>query len=337
MGLRFRKSIKLGNLVKLNISKSGLSATIGKSGASVNIGSKGVYANVNPSIAGIKGTGVSYRKKLLSNPFNYKKDSQELKEIKNINDNREIKKEKQTDDNSSFDDLIYIHKIPDNVLNKNEFSNINDLENKDLLIIGDEETVEKEIGDFLDNIDLPYSVSANYELEDKVLLVDLDLPEIELLKTKSISLSKEEYAKTIINLGLYLSINFFNISSYIDEIILSSFISKRNKDGDLVDEYLYSVKFLRDEFEKTDFKKLDDTYAFLLKFDNRINMSDSYSFKAIKPYVLANEILIDEAISGLERLGYNSKDIKGILPTLNNVKLKTTDEYIKEALRLLKK
>ena len=73
MGLRFRKSIKLGNLVKLNISKSGLSATIGKGGASVNIGSKGVYANVNPSVAGIKGTGVSYRKKLLSNPFSYKK------------------------------------------------------------------------------------------------------------------------------------------------------------------------------------------------------------------------------------------------------------------------
>ena len=69
MGIRFRKSIKLGDLVKLNISKSGISATVGKGGASLNIGKSGVYANVNPSVAGVKGTGVSYRKKLLGNPL----------------------------------------------------------------------------------------------------------------------------------------------------------------------------------------------------------------------------------------------------------------------------
>lgn len=73
MGIRFRKSLKLGKLLRLNFSKSGVSATVGKSGASLNVSKSGVYANVNPNVAGIKGTGVSYREKILS----FSKDKKE--------------------------------------------------------------------------------------------------------------------------------------------------------------------------------------------------------------------------------------------------------------------
>ncbi|MBR5739456.1 MAG: DUF4236 domain-containing protein, partial [Lachnospiraceae bacterium] len=38
MGIRFSKSIKLGNYLRLNLSGSGVSATVGKTGASVTIG-----------------------------------------------------------------------------------------------------------------------------------------------------------------------------------------------------------------------------------------------------------------------------------------------------------
>ena len=274
MGIRFRKSIKLGDLVKLNISKSGISATVGKGGASLNIGKSGVYANVNPSVAGVKGTGVSYRKKLLGNP---------LKSNKAI---KESKAEYKEITSSNYEVIYNVHKTADNVLSKEEFSKIDGIDNLDLLIKGDEDTIEKEIGIFLDILDLDYPVSCNYELEDETLYVDLDLPEIEIFKSKGIDLSKEEYFKTVINLGLYLTMNFFNISSYIDEVVLSSFISKRNKDGDLIDEYIYSIKFIRDLFEKTNLKDLDDTYSFILKFENRINVSSTYSFKSIKPYTL---------------------------------------------------
>ena len=64
MGIRFSKSIKLGNLLKINISKSGVSTTLGKKGASINVGSKGTYLNLSPTVAGITGTGVSYRQKI---------------------------------------------------------------------------------------------------------------------------------------------------------------------------------------------------------------------------------------------------------------------------------
>lgn len=59
MGLRYRKSIKLIPGVKLNISKSGISASVGKPGNTANISRRGVKSTV-----GIPGTGLSYSKML---------------------------------------------------------------------------------------------------------------------------------------------------------------------------------------------------------------------------------------------------------------------------------
>lgn len=61
MGFRFRKSVKLMPGVRLNIGKSGVSASLGVKGASVNIGKRGVR-----STAGIPGTGISYSENLTS-------------------------------------------------------------------------------------------------------------------------------------------------------------------------------------------------------------------------------------------------------------------------------
>lgn len=62
MGFRFRKSIKLFPGVKLNFSKSGVSASIGKPGATVNISDRGTKTTV-----GIPGTGISYSENIPSN------------------------------------------------------------------------------------------------------------------------------------------------------------------------------------------------------------------------------------------------------------------------------
>lgn len=58
-GLRFQKRISILPGVRINLSKSGASASVGPRGADVNIGSHGVTTN-----AGIPGTGVSYRQKV---------------------------------------------------------------------------------------------------------------------------------------------------------------------------------------------------------------------------------------------------------------------------------
>lgn len=59
MGFRFRKSVKLMPGVRLNIGKTGISASVGGKGATVNVGKRGVRGTV-----GIPGTGISYSEDL---------------------------------------------------------------------------------------------------------------------------------------------------------------------------------------------------------------------------------------------------------------------------------
>ena len=59
-GARFKKrSTIIPGLLRINLSKSGTSASVGPQGADINIGKDGVTTN-----AGIPGTGLSYRQKL---------------------------------------------------------------------------------------------------------------------------------------------------------------------------------------------------------------------------------------------------------------------------------
>jgi hypothetical protein len=59
MGFRFQRRIKILPGVRLNVSKSGLSATVGVRGASINVGERGTYANL-----GLPGTGLSTRTRI---------------------------------------------------------------------------------------------------------------------------------------------------------------------------------------------------------------------------------------------------------------------------------
>lgn len=367
MGIRYSKSIKIGDFVKLNISKSGVSATIGPKGASINLGSKGTYLNLSPSAAGIKGTGVSYRKKLtggygslLGKLFNKSEDKKQ--------ETKENDLEVQTIDNSEIEayyeelnNTLNIHKFADKVLTKDEFiSKTEALDNEaskeiyKLSIDGDEDTIESLVGSFMLNLDLKYDVKANYELEDHDLYIDLDLPEIEqlsneypvvekgktIVKKKTNAELKKEYAILVQGLSIFLSANIFNLSSYIKTIIISGFTSSRDNNGDLIDKYLYSIKYTRDKFIETDFKIIENPYQFILNFENRINLNETnYTFKEIKPFEMESVIIenemITEAIGGLKQLGYKQSLIDEILPELKNMKLESSSAYLKEALKLL--
>jgi hypothetical protein len=71
MGFRFRYSFKLLPGVKLNLSKSGLSASLGTRGAWFTLGAKGARATV-----GLPGTGMSYTS---STPFKKRKSASPYK------------------------------------------------------------------------------------------------------------------------------------------------------------------------------------------------------------------------------------------------------------------
>jgi hypothetical protein len=375
MGVRFNKSIKIGKYLRLNISRYGISLNVGKKGASVSFGNRGTYLNLSPALAGISGTGISYRKRIGSGFLsgntkkkksgkkqNYVKADDAAKPAETVTENEltevddillEYEKEKE--------EIVNLHKYTDNVLTRKQFqANIEKLQSEaskeiyQYSAMGDEDIVENLVSTFMNNLELAYEVRVSYELEDDTLYVDLDLPEIEELsdtypstingrlvnKKKTAAQLKEEYARMAMSLGVFLSANYFNLSSYIARIVLSGFTTTRNSDGDPIDLYLYSVKYMRDVFEKTDLSKLDDLYGFLLKFENRINMSPSYSFKAIKPFemeaVTLKNSYIDDAVLGLKELGYKTADINRILPKLNTYAYESPAEYLKEGLRLLK-
>lgn len=83
MGLTFRKSIKIANGLKLNLSKSGVSLTAGKKGIHYTINSKGK----STASVGIPGTGISYRKSfnLLDIFSNTKEDKKTNKSNDSLN------------------------------------------------------------------------------------------------------------------------------------------------------------------------------------------------------------------------------------------------------------
>ena len=65
MGIKFRKKIRILPGFYLNLSKSGMSATIGIKGLSTNIGKNGAYLNT-----GIPGSGIYNRTKIGDFPKN---------------------------------------------------------------------------------------------------------------------------------------------------------------------------------------------------------------------------------------------------------------------------
>ncbi len=125
MGLNFRKSIKIANGLKLNVSKSGVSLTAGKKGMHYTINSKGK----STASVGIPGTGVSYRKsfdtfgglsKLFGGDSNNEKKTTKKETLTKNNDSltKNNVTEKIEKDNNNSEDLVkyndyleYIDKI----------------------------------------------------------------------------------------------------------------------------------------------------------------------------------------------------------------------------------
>lgn len=83
MGLRFRKSIKLGKLLKLNINKGSVSLSAGVKGAHITVNNKGKKT----ASVGIPGSGLSYSKVLDSGNTKAKRKNKKDNESEDILDN----------------------------------------------------------------------------------------------------------------------------------------------------------------------------------------------------------------------------------------------------------
>ena len=159
-----------------------------------------------------------------------------------------------------------------------------------------DDAIVRRIEEWLLTLDLAMEMGASIECKDNVVFIDLDLPEIEHLPTTSTRRLKsgevkivnktqkqlrQEYAQCVLGLAVYIAANVFNLSYTIEDVLISGYTQRRDRKGDINDDYIYSVKFTRKGMSG---KKIEDPIAFFSGFENRMKLNASSSFGAIEPY-----------------------------------------------------
>lgn len=160
----------------------------------------------------------------------------------------------------------------------------------------DDEVMSSLVEDWLSDLTIPADVSAQIDCKDGHLYLDLDLPEIEDLPqttTKQLKSGqvkvvnktqkqlKQEYATCVLGMAFFMAANIFDLNANISEVTVSGYTQRRNRNGDIADEYIYSVRFPREQFRKTVVK---DPIEDINGFENRMKLGTTFAFGKIKPY-----------------------------------------------------
>lgn len=162
-------------------------------------------------------------------------------------------------------------------------------------------------------------VSAEIVSGGRVAFIDVDLPEIEDMPSKTagipkrgLKLSVKEiseaqvrrlYMRHVHGIGFRIIGETFASLPLVEQVVLSGFSQRRDKGtGRLADEYLYSVKVDRQawrsiEFSPAALKELDVIEA-LDRFELRRSMTKSGIFKPIAPYSIESEASQPDRPSG---------------------------------------
>lgn len=161
--------------------------------------------------------------------------------------------------------------------------------------------IEMAAEEWIAGCDLPVEIFTQFEYHESehCLMVDLDLPEIEDLPTqaatqlangnlkikdKTQKQLRFEYAECVFGLAVYVSANLMNASPGIEAVTVSGYTQRRNKAGDICDDYIYSVRFSREAFYGIDYETMDPE-TLCLSFENRCNVTQTKMFKVIEPYL----------------------------------------------------
>ena len=170
----------------------------------------------------------------------------------------------------------------------------------ELALAGDEEYIETAAEQWISSLELPFALSAQFEYDElgRRLMVDLDLPEVEDLPTqyatqlkggdlrmrdKTQKSLRAEYAQLVFGLAVLVSANLLNLSPAIEQVVVSGYTQRRDSAGELVDDYVFSVKVPREALLGADYQAMDPE-RFCLDLESRCNLSATKVFRAIEPY-----------------------------------------------------
>lgn len=171
-------------------------------------------------------------------------------------------------------------------------------------ILSDVEAMEEVLEGALQSITWARETVVSAEVDDggRLVLLDVDLPEIEDLPKTTASVPSRGYKMTVKEMGatklqkLYMQhvhgIGFrivgevFAVLPKADEIVLSAFSQRANKATEVVeDEYLYSVRVKRPDWTAISFDNLQeiDVITALERFELRRDMTKTGVFRPILP------------------------------------------------------
>lgn len=174
----------------------------------------------------------------------------------------------------------------------------------DQLNAGDLPSLEKYFEAVLQDITWPRETLVAFDIRpDKTYAIDVDLPEIEEMPTKTASvpqrgfrLSVKEMSATQVQklymrhvhaVGFRLAGEAFASSPNIGSVTLSAYSQRASKvTGHVGDDYLYSVRINRADWARLNFNNLAqlDVVEAFSQFDLRRNMTKTGAFKAIEPF-----------------------------------------------------
>ena len=111
----------------------------------------------------------------------------------------------------------------------------------------------------------------------------MQLPPIVVRKEK-----KQEYATCVCGIAYYFAGLFYNVTSKINIIQISSYTQRTSKkSGKIEDEYIYSIKFDRGVFKGLNIKNIDPVEA-VSNFEHIMSITSTFDFKTIVPYKTTN-------------------------------------------------
>lgn len=177
-------------------------------------------------------------------------------------------------------------------------------ERLEVRILTDIQVMEEVLEDALKAIEWPRETAISAEIRDegRIVLLDVDLPEIEempkttasvpgkgyKLSVKEMSAAKLQklYMEHVHGIGFRIVGEAFAVLPSAQVVVLSAFSQRPNKaTGAIADEYLYSVRVKRDDWAKINFANLPalDVVTALERYELRRDMSKTGAFQSIQP------------------------------------------------------
>lgn len=158
----------------------------------------------------------------------------------------------------------------------------------------------------LSEIPWPRETEISFDIlaDGKKLILDVDLPEIEMLPSKKASIAgrglrlnikdksesekRKDYMRHVHAIGIRIVGTVFATLPLVDIVVVSGYSQRVNPaTGAIGDEYLYSVRINKSQWEKINFHNLIcvDPISCFEAFDLNRKMTQTGIFKPIEPYI----------------------------------------------------